>query len=473
MRVVELDEACRRQQVNDGCFPSLDEVPRTALSLTDSVPAPGAAGDRHRARSAPSAPRSRPRSRARSRRPARRRSCAAIATRRCSSTRTRPPASAERAGRERKTHDPSRPVCLFALHRAARRARPDAQDVRIVRPVETDEVLVNPGMGFMTFQRFNGDALNEGSGWTEGRPIVYQEWNGDLTNVDHPADLPRLLPGQLALRGAGAAPVRLGDDRPRARHRGEPRTDAASSASLRTRADDMDVPDWYRRLVGPERSLATRSGGPTRRTRATSSTSAASSAGSAPATTGTRTSRRSTCRSSATGERAPAATCCATRRARPSLNAYLDGFRRTRLLLPAPERRRAGPGLPGRAACPIAASWPDGRTTATRPADASPGLALRLPGRPGLLEGPGPRLGAHVRRVSPADHRERDVRRLAPGSGVARDLRHVPGAGATSRATARRRSATSSTRRSSGTSRRSTPRARRCRPSGSRWSTTG
>jgi glucosamine-6-phosphate deaminase len=36
VRAVELDEPCRRQQVNDGCFPSLAEVPRTALSL--SVP---------------------------------------------------------------------------------------------------------------------------------------------------------------------------------------------------------------------------------------------------------------------------------------------------------------------------------------------------------------------------------------------------------------------------------------------------
>jgi len=34
VRVVELDEPCRRQQVNDGGFPSLAEVPRTALSLT-------------------------------------------------------------------------------------------------------------------------------------------------------------------------------------------------------------------------------------------------------------------------------------------------------------------------------------------------------------------------------------------------------------------------------------------------------
>lgn len=34
VKVVELDPACRRQQVNDGCFPALDAVPRLALSVT-------------------------------------------------------------------------------------------------------------------------------------------------------------------------------------------------------------------------------------------------------------------------------------------------------------------------------------------------------------------------------------------------------------------------------------------------------
>ena len=34
VKVVELDAACRQQQVNDGCFPALDAVPRHALSLT-------------------------------------------------------------------------------------------------------------------------------------------------------------------------------------------------------------------------------------------------------------------------------------------------------------------------------------------------------------------------------------------------------------------------------------------------------
>ena len=34
VKVVQLDEVCRNQQVNDGAFASLDEVPRQALSLT-------------------------------------------------------------------------------------------------------------------------------------------------------------------------------------------------------------------------------------------------------------------------------------------------------------------------------------------------------------------------------------------------------------------------------------------------------
>lgn len=34
VKVVQLDEICRKQQVNDGAFASLDEVPKDALSLT-------------------------------------------------------------------------------------------------------------------------------------------------------------------------------------------------------------------------------------------------------------------------------------------------------------------------------------------------------------------------------------------------------------------------------------------------------
>jgi hypothetical protein len=59
------------------------------------------------------------------------------------------------------------------------------QDHVIVRPAEIDDVLVNPGIGFTTFQRFNGDRLNEGTRWTEGYPIEYQPFAG-LAMKDHP-----------------------------------------------------------------------------------------------------------------------------------------------------------------------------------------------------------------------------------------------------------------------------------------------
>ena len=34
--MVELDDVCRQQQVNDGCFATLNDVPKQAMSLTMS-----------------------------------------------------------------------------------------------------------------------------------------------------------------------------------------------------------------------------------------------------------------------------------------------------------------------------------------------------------------------------------------------------------------------------------------------------
>ena len=34
MKVVQLDDACRMQQVHDGCFPTIDAVPKQAVTLT-------------------------------------------------------------------------------------------------------------------------------------------------------------------------------------------------------------------------------------------------------------------------------------------------------------------------------------------------------------------------------------------------------------------------------------------------------
>ncbi|MGH9616061.1 MAG: DUF4832 domain-containing protein [Acidobacteriaceae bacterium] len=60
------------------------------------------------------------------------------------------------------------------------------QTTVVVKPTEIHDVLVNPGIGFMTFQRFNGDALNTGTKWTEGFPIEYQPYHGTLENKDFP-----------------------------------------------------------------------------------------------------------------------------------------------------------------------------------------------------------------------------------------------------------------------------------------------
>ena len=42
----------------------------------------------------------------------------------------------------------------------------------VVRPREIQDVLLNPGMGIETFQRYNGDALNLGVTWSEEGPVA-------------------------------------------------------------------------------------------------------------------------------------------------------------------------------------------------------------------------------------------------------------------------------------------------------------
>lgn len=127
-----------------------------------------------------------------------------------------------------------------------------AQPVVIVRPKEIDDVLVNPGIGFMTFQRFNGDELNQGLRWTEGYPIVYQEFKGSLENKNHPMTSMayfrvywRFLEPEM-----GRYRWELIDTALRtARSRGQ--TLMLRIAPYGTTKDN-DVPDWYRGMVGNE-----------------------------------------------------------------------------------------------------------------------------------------------------------------------------------------------------------------------------
>ena len=52
----------------------------------------------------------------------------------------------------------------------------------------TNNFILNPHIGFQTFQRFNGDPLEpvEGRHWTEGHPINYHPFTGSLSNGQHP-----------------------------------------------------------------------------------------------------------------------------------------------------------------------------------------------------------------------------------------------------------------------------------------------
>lgn len=239
------------------------------------------------------------------------------------------------------------------------------QDVRIVRPVETGEVLVNPGMGFMTFQRFNGDALNEGSGWTEGRPIVYQDFDGDLTNVDHP--MTSIAYFRVNWRFVETAPREYAWDMiDRALATAKTRGQTLLLRISPYEGEDMDVPDWYRRMVGDESERTNKKwrtdpedpryveyfGGLIRRL-------------------GDRYDGHPDLEAvdmSIVGYwgEGSGGHLLTDRTRKALLGAYLEGFKRSRLLLQplngdAPDPAFLVEGLP------IAASWPDGRTNGSGP----------------------------------------------------------------------------------------------------------
>ncbi len=128
-----------------------------------------------------------------------------------------------------------------------------AQKTVIVRPKEIDDVLVNPGIGFMTFQRFNGDSLNEGLKWTEGYPIVYQEFKGSLENPNHPATSIAYfrIYWKFIEPERGKYRWDLLDTALRTAHNRK-QTLMLRLAPYGTAADN-DAPDWYRAMMGDEK----------------------------------------------------------------------------------------------------------------------------------------------------------------------------------------------------------------------------
>ena len=127
-----------------------------------------------------------------------------------------------------------------------------AQETRIVRPKEIDDVLVNPGIGFTTLNRFNGDPLNEGTKWTEGYPILNYPFSGALEVKGQPMTSIAYL--RIYWKFVEPEPgnydwAMLDQVLRTARERKQ--TVMLRVAPYGTQADN-DVPEWYRRVVGDE-----------------------------------------------------------------------------------------------------------------------------------------------------------------------------------------------------------------------------
>ncbi|MFC4221265.1 DUF4832 domain-containing protein [Flagellimonas marina] len=121
-----------------------------------------------------------------------------------------------------------------------------------VYPEESDELLLNPGIGFTTFQRFNGDDLNSGMLWTEGLPIEYQDFDGDLTNKDYPQTTIAYF--RVNWRFLEVEPgvynwEMIDKALKTAAERGQT---LMLRISPYERDEEKDVPVWYRKMVGKE-----------------------------------------------------------------------------------------------------------------------------------------------------------------------------------------------------------------------------
>ncbi|MEA2063695.1 MAG: beta-galactosidase, partial [Gemmatimonadota bacterium] len=139
-------------------------------------------------------------------------------------------------------------LCVLCFTTAA-----SARETVWVRPVEIDDVLTNPGIGFNTFQRFNGDTLNPGHGWTEGFPIEYQDFDGDLRTENYP----------MCSTAYWRVYWRFIEPE-QGKYRWDMIDKALKTAAERRQTlilriapygtdEKRDVPGWYREMVGPKK----------------------------------------------------------------------------------------------------------------------------------------------------------------------------------------------------------------------------
>ena len=130
-------------------------------------------------------------------------------------------------------------------------------DFLSVHPRTTDEVLYNPGIGFNTFQRFNGDELNDGLRWTEGFPIEYQNYSGRRTADNFPYSTTsyfRVYWRYLEPERGAYDWEKLDRALAVSRERGQTMLLRVGPYGHGVETNkNVDVPDWYRETVGWEK----------------------------------------------------------------------------------------------------------------------------------------------------------------------------------------------------------------------------
>lgn len=130
----------------------------------------------------------------------------------------------------------------------------------VVRPVESDAILLNPGMGFTTFQRFNGDTQNVledcCGDFQDGFPFdVVKDPDGNLVNRYYPQTTIAYFrfywmyiePEQGVYRWDII-------DRALSTARERKQTLMLSLMPYGTE-DNFDVPTWYREMVGDQKNF--------------------------------------------------------------------------------------------------------------------------------------------------------------------------------------------------------------------------
>ncbi|MCK4992971.1 MAG: beta-galactosidase, partial [Bacteroidales bacterium] len=130
------------------------------------------------------------------------------------------------------------------------------EGILTVRPVEIDDVLINPGIGFSTFQMFNGDNHQANQDVLRSADLErYQKSRNEQENIDHPATSLayfRILWSVIEPRQEVYQWEYIDGLLKLARLHGQ--TLMLRISPYKGKPID-DVPSWYREMVGDERSF--------------------------------------------------------------------------------------------------------------------------------------------------------------------------------------------------------------------------